>query len=423
MSLEVERLCIAIGGRASDASSGTSFGTSSETSSGTSSETQGGTAEDTTAGGTATTGMTSLDTSSGATSSTATDPSDTADTDETQGSSGGETGEPIDTTALQALLDAALEIAPPGVDGITLVVHDANDERVIELFAGDLATDKRMPVASASKYVSALVLMRLIDAGILDPEDTPGDVLGWQGPVAEATLDQLAAFVSGLPGEHLGSLNPVMTLDECVATLDMVEPVGAPGELFAYGSAHLATAASMAQALSGKPWATLFDEEVKAPLGIESEEVKYYTVPFEDSGIGEINPLAAGGLVISIDEYIPILAALFHRGVAGDETIVDPLLMERFFRNDYPDATPDEPGIGPYSFGSWLFCGPGIHMCDVVSSPGAFGFTPWVYDRPGEEPYYAILGMRADDGDGAPFSVGVVIELMPLIQAALTGGE
>jgi len=393
----------------------------SDATSASSSETDGGTSGDSTSEETASEG-TSGGTSSGTTSSTATGSTDTTDSGETEASSGSETGEAIDTAALQALLDAALEIAPPGVDGITLVVHNADDERVIELFAGDLATDKRIPVASASKYVSALVLMRLIDAGILDLEDTPGEVLGWQGPVADATLDQLAAFVSGLPGEHLCTLNPVMTLDECVATLDMIEPVGAPGELFAYGSAHLATAASMAQALSGKPWSTLFDEEVKAPHGIDSGEVKYYTVPFEDSGIGEINPLVAGGLVISIDEYMPILATLFHRGMAGEETLVDPLLMERFFRNDYPDATTDEPAIGPYSFGSWLFCGSGVHTCDVVSSPGAFGFTPWVYDQPGEQPYYAILGMRADDGGGAPFSVGVVIELMPLIQEALGGG-
>lgn len=331
-----------------------------------------------------------------------------------------DTGTTPDTAALQLALDAALVLAPAGVDGITLVVHDADDERVIELFAGDLPTDKRMPVASASKFVSALLLMRLIDAGILDPADTTGEVLGWQGPLAGATLDQLAAFVSGLPGEHLCTLDPLQTLDECVATFDMVDPIGAPGEAFAYGSAHLATAASMAQARSGKAWATLFDEEIKAPLGIDSDEVKYYTLPVGDAGLGENNPLAAGGLVISIDEYMPILATLFHRGLARGEPFVDPAAMERFFRNDYPGASVNEAVVGPYSFGSWLLCGPGVHACDIVSSPGAFGFTPWVYDQGDDVPYYAVLGMRADTGEGAAFSVAVAVELMPLIQDALS---
>lgn len=325
-----------------------------------------------------------------------------------------------DTSALQMMLDQALLQAPAGVDGITLVVHDESDERVLELTAGDMPTDRRMAVASASKYVSALGMLRLIDAGSVSFDDTPGDVLGWTGPLADATFDQLGAFVSGLPGDHLCTLDPLVTLDECAATLDDVEPIGVPGERFRYGSAHMATMGSMAQQLTGTNWDTLFEEEVKGPLGIDSQEVHYYTIP-TDEGIGTQNPLLAGGLVISIDEYMPILSVLLHRGEFEGEEYVDPGLMERFFRNDYPDALIDEPVVGPYSFGSWLLCGPGVHECGTVSSPGAFGFTPWVVDEPDEPRYYAVLGMRADGGDGAVFSVVLVGELMPLITEYLEG--
>jgi hypothetical protein len=56
--------------------------------------------------------------------------------------------------------------------------------------------------------------------------------------------------------------------------------------------------------------------------------------------------------------------------------------------------------------------------CKVVSSPGAFGFTPWV-DRDGG--YFAILGMEVTESDSGvvQFAVSLEQELKPLIRAAL----
>ena len=56
--------------------------------------------------------------------------------------------------------------------------------------------------------------------------------------------------------------------------------------------------------------------------------------------------------------------------------------------------------------------------CPVVSSPGAFGFTPWV-DRTGG--YYAILGMEVTESDSGivAFAVNLAQDLKPLITQAL----
>ena len=47
-----------------------------------------------------------------------------------------------------------------------------------------------------------------------------------------------------------------------------------------------------------------------------------------------------------------------------------------------------------YGLASWTECAPPAVNCPVISSPGAFGFTPWV-DR--EDGYYAIIGMEVDE--------------------------
>jgi hypothetical protein len=91
-------------------------------------------------------------------------------------------------------------------------------------------------------------------------------------------------------------------------------------------------------------------------------------------------------------------------------------------RNPYADAelgnTP-MPSYGcdyRYGWGTWLHCGGPAASCDVVSSPGAFGMSPWVDWDAG---YYAVLGMVSDGPGGAAFSVPLMEALRPEIEAWL----
>jgi hypothetical protein len=65
-------------------------------------------------------------------------------------------------------------------------------------------------------------------------------------------------------------------------------------------------------------------------------------------------------------------------------------------------------------------CGTPAAGCAVLSSPGAFGFTPWLDRAAG---YYAILGMELDRGaveNGVvDFAVRLQQELEPLIREQL----
>jgi hypothetical protein len=72
-----------------------------------------------------------------------------------------------------------------------------------------------------------------------------------------------------------------------------------------------------------------------------------------------------------------------------------------------------------YGLTAWLECATPATGCSTISSPGAFGFTPWLDRSSG---YYAILGMelddlRADRGLGPQIQQG----LKPLIATAVAG--
>jgi serine-type D-Ala-D-Ala carboxypeptidase/endopeptidase len=308
------------------------------------------------------------------------------------------------------------------VPGLGLVVYDANDEKVYEQMFGDFSPDRRVPIASASKLVSGLVLFHLVDEGRLSLDATTGEILGWVGPKSRITLRHLLSFTSGLPAQHPCISNPNITLAECVDRVAFRGLAALPGRQLEYGPVHLTVAGRMAEIVTGKPWNTLFRETLGAPLGIP-RDVRYYTLP--RPGIGTTNPRVAAGLQASMNEYAPLLAVAFHEGTYRGHTFASRALFQEQATEPFPYATiaySPFADIGlPYRYGlaSWLECPPPARACKVLSSPGAWGFTPW-FDR--DAGYYALIGTFLDSSGEAgivDFTVELAQELKSSIRTAL----
>src|SRR6476661_6120303 len=54
-----------------------------------------------------------------------------------------------------------------GISGMGLTIYDANGVKRFEKMYGSFATDQRVAIASASKMVSGLTILRLVDQGFL----------------------------------------------------------------------------------------------------------------------------------------------------------------------------------------------------------------------------------------------------------------
>ena len=87
------------------------------------------------------------------------------------------------------------------ISGMGLSIYDASGVLRFQKMYGDFSPDKRIAIASASKLVAGLTIMRLVDEGKLSLDSTTGKVLGWTGPQAAITLRQLLSFTSGLKPE------------------------------------------------------------------------------------------------------------------------------------------------------------------------------------------------------------------------------
>ncbi len=333
----------------------------------------------------------------------------------------GDAGRPafdvIDATILAARAKIVAADAGAAPD-MAFSLYDAEDRLVFQRSYGNFTPSTRVAVASASKMVSGLVFFALIGKGELSLDSTTGDVLGWTAPKDTITLRHLLSFTSGLPPEAACTSNFVTTLGACVDDIATKDPLAEPGTRFDYGSVHLHVAARMAEIATGKSWETLFDETVRAPLGLP-KDVAYFAGPRR--GVGQQNPLVAGGMRASMDEYAKILAEVYKRGtgvVAAPPALFDAQKIEPYRVTVGTSPVAKFGYDWRYGLTAWLQCSSPAVGCESISSPGAFGFTPWL-DR--SKGYYAILGMQLDRStdDVVEFSVRLEQDLEPLIPAAL----
>jgi CubicO group peptidase (beta-lactamase class C family) len=321
---------------------------------------------------------------------------------------------------------AAAAFAAQGLPGMGLAIHDARGVKRFERMYGGFSPDERIAIASASKLVAGLTILRLVDQGKLTLDSTTGQVLGWKGPQAAITLRQLLSFTSGLPSEAVCMLRTGITLAECVATISQSTLVAPPGTRFEYGGTHLHVAARMAEVVTGRSWDEIFAEQLRTPLGIGADAV-FYSWPRQSRGTS--NPMIAGGLRMTMNEYAKVLDLEYNRGVYRGERLIADAMFTAQATEPYPAAAIGKSPVQRiglayrYGLASWLECPPPASNCAVLSSPGAFGFTPWV-DREGG--YYAIIGMEAAGTGRAgvvKFSVELAQQLRPMIRKALAASQ
>jgi D-alanyl-D-alanine-carboxypeptidase/D-alanyl-D-alanine-endopeptidase len=120
-----------------------------------------------------------------------------------------------------------------------------------------------------------------------------------------------------------------------------------------------------------------------------------------------------------MNEYEHILHFVFDKGVWQGSALLAPGIFDTQTVTPYPDATIGKSPGGELRYGltAWLECSTPQTGCAVISSPGAFGFTPWL-DR--DAGYYAILGMQAGNNSATHFGANLEQQLKPLIVQALS---
>ena len=157
-------------------------------------------------------------------------------------------------------------VADRGLSGAGLIVVDRDDGIVHEEYWGGFDAKRISLVASASKMVSAGVLLRLDDDGVLDLDAPVADVVEWGAGDPGIASAQLLSNSSGLVGiypnpvyaPYLCQYLPTGNLQDCArsifTTADDDADVIPPDTAFRYGGGQWQVAGAVAEAASGRSW-------------------------------------------------------------------------------------------------------------------------------------------------------------------------
>lgn len=170
--------------------------------------------------------------------------------------------------------------ATPGVSGLAIVVADGKGVRRAEAWGcavldpcRPMRPDTPARVASVSKAVVAIAVMRLAEQGRLDLDH---DVARWLGrplrnpawPDRPVTLRQLLSHTAGLedgPGYRFP-----LGIDLIAALTPAHWAAAAPGTHFSYANINYGVVATVMEAATGERFDRLMTRLVLAPLGLDA---------------------------------------------------------------------------------------------------------------------------------------------------------
>ncbi len=285
-----------------------------------------------------------------------------------------------------------------------------------------------IPIASATKAVSAAVIMSLVDDGTLSLDTTVADLMPQYAgtPNGEITVAMAFSHTSGLYNDSWSCIGSnSVTLGECAEQiLDEAPRISDPGETFLYGSNSMHVAGRMAEIAycnrfpascvdvpSGRIWIRIFNERLKNPLGIGL----FYT--------NNSNPTIAGGMFSRLSDYETFWRMIIGGGEVDGVRVLSPQAVDEMLV-DRAAATqiyysPAQPDIGN-GLGIWMFDRGADGETTIYSDPGKFGLHPW-YDAVADIGGIVML----NDGDGAGSGGGrhITLQIQQILRRQMVAGN
>lgn len=301
---------------------------------------------------------------------------------------------PYNFTAVNKLIQ---DSASARFGGSVVVLVQKNDSLILwsnpNLFFNPLSQTQ---IASASKWISAAVLLSVVDDGLVSLDDTIGKYL----PLftlkkkGNITIRQCFSHTSGLPGGSYPSAAPWpgfefngnLTLGQAVDSIALKVPLQyKPGKGFGYSNLGMHVVGRIMEIVTGQCWDTLFAHRIANKCEMINTSYTNNT---------PTHPVIAGGITTTANDYMNFLKMILHNGMYNNTLVLSPASVNEMFKDqtnkapvlDVPSVYPCNPPFHPYNadtvrygIGTWQdVVNPSTGFTEQISSPGFFSTYPWV---------------------------------------------
>lgn len=244
---------------------------------------------------------------------------------------------------------------------------------------GGMKVDTKIQIASATKWLSAATILTLVDDGLINLDDPVSKYIkGFKNEKGSITIRQLLSHTSGLENTESFFDMKFKTLQKEVNYIaERIRLISTPGTEFNYGGISFQVAGRIAEIVTGRKWEEIFYEKIADPCNMRNT----------DYG-GSENPGIAAGAFSTGNDYANFLKMIKNKGkyknirVLSENSVAEmlknritglPILfsMYKLVDKEYEDTQ--------YGLGTWLeMVNPFTDEGVIVSSQGAFGFSPWI---------------------------------------------
>lgn len=286
---------------------------------------------------------------------------------------------PAPRTLDTARLDTAFDklVAEQGLSMAALVIVDDRGEIYRRSTTG-LDADAEIPIASASKWLTAAMIMALVGEGRFSLDSTVGELLpDYPAAVHAVTLRQLLSHTSGIDPTLALRDRTADSLDASARAVVAVPLAAQPGASFAYGGSSMQVAARMAEVACRCSWSELYERTLRKPLGMSGGRWGHPLRP--EAPV----PQVGGGLSLSLNDYVKFLSMIQRRGRTADRVVLPSAAVAAMERDatgsaEFGDTSRVGMSWWRYGIGVWCERTEANGRCPVVSSAGALGVYPWV---------------------------------------------
>jgi len=241
--------------------------------------------------------------------------------------------------------------------GKDLVMMVANKDTIVyKKELGDFKSKTPAPIASASKWFTAALVMILVDEGKISLDDNIVNYLPEFGKYFKnyITVRHCLSHMTGIKEEgnvikNLLQRKKYESLEEEVNVIASKEIQAPPGTEFRYSGYGLNIAGRICEVVTKKKFDQLIKLKLFAPLAMRSSN-------FSEINMGPVNP--SGGAKSTAEDYMKFLIMLLNRGnYKGKQIISEASIDEMMKINTKAEQIKYAPKAATgfnYASGSWV---------------------------------------------------------------------